>query len=565
MTSFLPKLSSLPALMRANWKSGLTVALISVPLSIALSIASGAGPLPGIITGVWATLIAAIFGSNNYNVIGSAGALATILFAATLSAPLGLGAAALPLVALASGALILIMCAVRADRFLYYIPGSVMYGFATGVAVSIAASQLFDATGLSAMKRTGTFLGDIALYAQNAAETHGAALATFAVFLGGILLWKRFIRTLPPVIPAAVIGIGFGWLNASYLNLDLVSLGGKFGGIHGALATSVPWKSFAALVSSPEQLRWLLGVAGTVALVSVLETLITAKLADRITRTQSSSRRELFGLALANLGSGVMGGLPATGVFIRTGANIKAGATHRSSSAIAALATAVIALVVLPAFVYIPMAVIAAILVNTAIGLIEVKEFKKYWKHERASFLIALLVALITILEDAGTGVIFGAVMALLLFADSVSRGRFDAVLNYEDGTKEETRGGKTLHLPHDKKIGILSYSIAGVLGYIDAERHAANLRHAARSTSVESTIIRLRNLYTLDHEGATMLGEAAVELERAGKRVLFSSASSFVEERIRGTYAFASLASQDIFTAKTGEALEKLRTSKNL
>ena len=343
-------------------------------------------------------------------------------------------------------------------------------------------------------------------------------------------------------------------------HLDVISLGEKFGGISGDLVAHVPWQTFGALTASPEHWSWLLTTAGTVALISVLETLITAKLADRMTHTESSSRKELLGLALANIGSGVAGGLPATGVFIRTGANIKAGATHRTSAAVAATATAVIAILILPAFAYIPMPVIAAILVNTAIGLIEVKEFAIYWKRERASFFIAFSVAVITVLEDAGTGVLVGAIAALLLFVDSISRGRFDAILNYADGDKEEVRGAKALILPQKKKINILSYSIAGIVGYIETERHAKNLYNAAHTKSVKSAIIRLRNLYVIDHEGAEMLAEAALTFERAHKPVVFSSASERIQERIRGAKAFSLLKKQDIFTHKTADALAVIR-----
>ena len=558
MFSFLPKKSSLLPLIQANWKSGLTVALISIPLSIALSIASGAGPIPGIITGIWATLIAAIFGGNNFNVIGAAGALATVLFAATLSAPFGLGASALPLIALATGIIILGIYAIGADRFLYYIPGSVMYGFASGVAVSIAAGELFDATGLSFMERTGTFLGDVALYVQHAGETNFSALITFAVFLAGILLWKRYVKKLPAVIPAAIFGVGFGFLDVHLFHVGLISLGEKFGGISGSLFLPVSWSSFGPVITTANGLSWLFGVAGTVALIGVLETLITAKIADRITRTQSSSRQELLGLALANIGSGIMGGLPATGVFIRTGANIQSGATHRTSSAIAAIATAIIAIIVLPAFVFIPMAVIAAILVNTALGLIEIHRFKEYWKYERVSFCIAILVAVITILKDAGTGVIVGSTLALLFFADSVARGRFDAVFNFDNGEKEEIRGSKILHLPKERTISVLTYSIAGTLGYIDAERHAENLRHALHNPEVKNIIVRLRNLFSLDHEGVTMLAEIAEESRRVGKPLRFSSASKTITDQLRALPNFSENEG-DLFSEKTEEALAKL------
>lgn len=560
MKSFIPKYENLPELIRANWKSGLTVALISIPLSISLSIASGAGPIPGVVTGIWATLLAAIFGSNNYNVIGSAGALATILFAATLSAPFGLGAAILPFIAITTGIVMIGIYALSLDRFLYYIPGSVMYGFATGVALSIATGELFDATGLSFLKRTGSFIGDISLYAAHAAETHSTALIVFAVFLIGILIWKRFVKKLPAVIPAAILGVGFGWLNATFWHWDLISLANKFGGIHGAIFMPIRFDALLELLSSVSALSWLGMTAATVALVAVLETLITAKIADRITHTQSSSRGELLGLALANIGSGIMGGLPATGVFIRTGANIKAGATHRTSSAVAAIATALIALVVLPLFGYIPMAVIAAILVNTAIGLIEAEKFREYWEHERISFVVMVLVAIITILKDAGTGVVLGAIVALLAFADSISHGRFDVIFNFTDGKKEERRGAKVLHIPHDEDIEVLTYSIAGVAGYIDAERHAGNLRHAIHSPHVHSLVIRLRNLFSLDHESAAMLVEAAHECERIGKTVLFSSTSATIEERLRAMPKFETLAAQDIFCPKTEEALRTIR-----
>jgi SulP family sulfate permease len=559
MKTIIPAPSQIPELARQNWKPGLTVAFISVPLSIALSIASGAGPIAGLITGVWATAIAALFCGSNYNIIGSAGALTTVLFSATLA--FTLGPAILPLLAMVSGLIILAIWAAGADRLLYYIPSSVMYGFATGVAFAIAASQLFDATGLSTLKRTGSFLGDIGLYAAHAAQTNMPSVIVFAAFLSGMLLIKKFVPKIPAIIPVALAGIGFGYTqNLFFPGLELMTLGEKFGNISGALFAVNAWGGVPALLSSRETVLLLLKTGGVIALISVLETLITAKIGDKITRTQSSSRRELLGLALANIGSGAMGGLPATGVFIRTGANIKAGATHRMSALIAAGATALIALLALPFFSYVPMAVIAAMLANTAIGLIEPDKFVEFWHHERSSFWIAALVAVITVLEDAGTGVVVGATLALILFADRVSRGRFDVTLNFADGHKEESRGAKVLHIPHDKEIAVATYSIAGFLGYIDSSRHAANLRHLARSKNVDAVIIRLRDLYTLDFEGQTMLAEAIEELHRSGKRVCVSSANESIRERLETEPALTSLLNGRVYQ-KTGDALLALRS----
>lgn len=540
-----------------NWRSGLTVALISVPLSIALSIASGAGPVPGLITGIWATLIASIFGGSNYNIIGAAGALTTVLFAATLASPLGLGAGILPLLAIATGLIIFIVWAFRVDRFLYYIPSSVMYGFSAGVAFLIAASQLFDATGLSALKRTGTFLGDIALFISKMSSVHLASIATFAGFLIFILVWKRTVKMLPAVIPTSILGILFGYLEVHYFDHGLISLGDKFGNFTASLYASVPWHSIPTLMAHPEHIIWIFKTAGVIALIAILETLITAKIGDRITKTQSSSTKELFGLSLANIGSGIFGGLPATGVFIRTGANIKAGATHKMSATITAIATGVIALVVLPLFIYIPMTVIAALLVNTAIGLIETEKFKEFWKHEKASFWIAIVVILITVFEDAGTGVVIGALLALLSFAENISHGRFDAILNYRDGTREDIRGKRNLKLLENKEVYIFTYSIAGFLGYIDSARHAHNLREIAKNKNIVHVIIRLRDLFAMDFEGVAMLTESLEELHATGKKVYISSASTSVLAQLHGI-SFIHSEEQHVFQ-KTSDVLNAI------
>jgi SulP family sulfate permease len=547
-------------MLHENWKSGLTVAFISVPLSIALSIASGAGPLPGLVTGIWATLIASIFGGSNYNIVGAAGALTTVLFAAALGAPAALGPQILPLLAIATGIIIFLVWLLRADRFLYYVPSSVIYGFSAGVAFLIAASQLFDATGLSALKRTGDFVGDIALFLAHLGDVHGATIATFFIFLIFILIWKRTIKKLPAVIPVSFLGVLFGYFEAHHFDHGLISLGDKFGEISGALTLPVAWQALPTILGNHESIIWVFKTASIIALIAILETLITARIGDKLTKTQSSPSKELFGLSLANIGSGIFGGLPATGVFIRAGANIKAKATHKTSATIAAVATAFIALIALPFFVYIPMAVIAAILINTALGLIETEKFTEFWSHEKHSFWIALVVVLITIFEDAGIAVLLGILFALFIFADSVSHGRFDAILNFKTGERFDIRGEQNLHLPHGRDIEIFTYSIAGFLGYIDSARHAANLRQVAHSKHVSHVIIRLRDLFAMDFEGEVMLKEAIETLHLAGKQVYLSSASEQIMLRLADLPLLTTDGDTERVFKKTSDAIVAIR-----
>ena len=435
-----------------------------------------------------------------------------------------------------------------------------MYGFAAGVAFLIAASQLFDATGLSALKRTGHFIGDIELYLEHAHNTNLQALAVFGIFLIAILVWKRYVKFLPAVIPVAVIGILFGWIESNFLPaIDLITLGDKFGSFKATLVVSVPWQQAPALFGNIEAIKWIIGVAGTVALISILETLITAQIADKVTKTQSSARKELFGLGLSNLGSGALGGLPATGVFIRTGANIKAGATHKTSSGLAAVFTAIIALVVLPLFIYIPMTVIAALLVNTALGLIETHKFVEFYHKEKQSFFIAILVLAITVFEDAGIAVVIGAVVALLFFADRVSHGYFDIIFNYKDGSKKEIRKGRTLHIPKDDAYTFVTYSIAGSLGYLDSSRHEANIKTLAHSNNIPAVIVRLRNLFSLDYEAEEMLAASIQRLLDNKKEVYISSSSSDLLEGLLSFEVVKKLQAEGRICAKTQDAIAKI------
>jgi sulfate permease, SulP family len=559
----VPSFTTIQSHVNANWKAGLTVALISVPLSIALSIASGAGPLPGLIAGIWGTLIGSIFIGSQYNILGAAGALTTVLFAAALAAPLGLGAAILPLLAIFTGVIVFAVWLLKLEKFLYYIPSSVMYGFAAGVAILIAASQLFDATGLSTLSRTGHFTGDIEKFIANTDLVHLASVAVFGVFLAGILVWKRFIKKIPAVIPAAVLGITFGYLEATYFPLDIFSLQDKFGSFSATLMLPVAWDGLRQIFGNSEALKAVLGASGLIALIAVLETLITAKLGDKLTKTESSSSRELLGLSLSNLGSGIMGGLPTTGVFIRTGANIKAGATHRTSGILAAIFTALIALLCLPFFSFLPMAVIAAILVNTALGLLETEKFKEYWHHERESFAVAIIVALVTIFHDAGLGVGIGAIVALLLFASKVAHGRFDVTWNFTDETTTEVRRGRHLSIPIEKKIWLATYSIAGNIGYIDANRHFMNLKAIAQSKQVPAVILRLRDLFSIDFEGVEALAEAVAELRRQGVAVYVSSASPHIKDELCAFPVFAEMKTAHLFHEKTGAAIALITASR--
>jgi SulP family sulfate permease len=551
-------LPNFTAKIKTNWQSALTVALVSLPLNIALSIASGAGPIPGIITGVWAGIIAALFGGSHYNVIGTAGALSTIL-ASFAGTKIGDSTAmlALPLLAITTGFFILLVFALKLERYLIYIPTSVMYGFAAGVAITIAMNQIRDATGLQLHKHD-EFLANLWETVKNLGQAKIITLAVFGFFLSFLLIFKKFVKQIPGVIPVAILGIILGFSQTYFgWNLGLETLQQKQGNISVSLFNAPNLDLYQKILTNWDFLFWLLKISLTVSLIGILETLITAKIADKITQTKFNTRKELLGLGLANIASGVMGGLPATGVFIRTGLNIKSGANHRTSALLSAIFTGILAFVFLPFFQYIPMAVIAAILFNTAIGLIEIKEFKRYWLEDKSSFLVGILVALITVISDASIGILIGAVLALLFFVDKLSKGSFEVTFNSHKKIVRYEHGNCFV-CPKEShhKIDVVVYSIEGIMAYVDGPKHLENFEKMAKMKHLETVIIRMRDLFYLDLDGRDLLEEAIDNLQKNGKKVLVTGPCQEVSEVLKLSNTFRELHDNKHIFPKTEFAL---------
>jgi sulfate permease, SulP family len=554
--------------IKQNWKSGLTVALVSLPLGIALSIASGAGPTPGVITGIWAAFIAASLGGSQYNIVGAAGALTTILAAFSIRFdPL-----LLPLLALLSGLIILIVWALRLEKYLIYIPSSVMQGFALGVAVLIIVSQINDALGLRNIPRHSDVADNIRESLQYLDRVDFLAVGLFLVSVITLRTLKYFFPKFPWVVIIAICGIAVGWILTVQeptitptvesvsqtfqlpLNPHVLTLERRFpDGLEVTIFQPPNLASVEALFADRNQLLSILRVAGIVAMIAILETLITAKLGDRMTHVRSSSRKELFALGLANIGSGVAGGLPATGVFVRTGLNIKSGATGRTSGMLNAVFVAILAVIFLPYFKYIPMAVIAGILVNVAIGLIEYKEFQRYWIKDKRSFFVGLLVATLCVLADPSIAIIIGALVAILFFVDTVSSGQFVLTANANKTLKQRVIGRylPSLYPSTDTVV----YSLEGILSYINAPAHCSHLEEIAKYKDIKRIVIRFRDVFSIDYDSLELLGNTLQQIEQQGIHILLTSVHPSIEKQLKADPYFSEFFPRRYY-AKTTDAL---------
>jgi len=285
--------------LKLNWKAGITVSLISIPLSISLAVASNATPAMGIITAIWAGLFAAIFGGSKFNIVGPTGALSGVIASYVIVHGLG----ALPVITVLAGLIIFLSYLFKLERFLILIPASVIHGFTLGVALIIALGQFNAAFGITNLTAHESFIKNLIDSLSHLGQISIPTVFIFIVFLIGLLLFKKFLPKLPGAIVLAPFGIILGYLTSiGQIPLNIQTLGDKFGTIQFHLfQLSYPSFSFD-----------MLSVASVIASIAILETLLSAKIADAMTKTKYNERKEMLGLALANIASGLAGGLPAT-------------------------------------------------------------------------------------------------------------------------------------------------------------------------------------------------------------------------------------------------------------
>lgn len=528
--------------IKNNWKSGLTVSLVAMPLSISLAVASGSTPLIGIITAIWAGLVASIFGGSNYNVVGPTGALSGLIAAYVATH----GTGGLPTLTVIAGLMILAAYMLRLERYLIFIPSSVINGFTLGVALIIAFGQFNAAFGLYGLTKHESFFANVMESFQHISQTSLPAFIVFSVFLILIFVMRRFLPKLPGALILSPFGIVLGYMATLGMlpSLRLATLGSVFGDISFRLF-QVPHLEFSST---------LIVTAAAIALVAILETMLSAKISDGMTHTKHNERKEMLGLGLANIVSGLMGGIPATAALARTSLNIKTGATHKVSAALSSLFLALISFFFLTSFKYIPMAVIASILVYVAVNMIEKEHFMRFYRYQRSGFWISLLVAAITFYQDPIIGIIFGTALSLILFIEKLSRGQFDLKLNsFEKGVVQSISGDTLKEL--SERADILLYSIKGKLSYINSRAHVS--RFEGDLSKYKIIILRLRSVYFIDLDGAEALDEMISIIQKRGQQVcitsLNASTASLLEQVSSG---YQELKRQGLVFAKTEEAL---------
>jgi SulP family sulfate permease len=555
-----------------NYRSGITVSLVNVPLSISLAIASGAGPVPGIITAFWGGLLAALFGGSDFNITGPTGALSGLLMAIASI----FGGEILPYVAMMAGVMVFAVWYFNLADYMLFIPSSVIHGFTFGVGLIIGLGQMDFALGLQFHHEEQEFFMKVYESFMHVGYLKLECLILFGSQLFLLLFLAKRWKTIPWEIIMAAIGIALAVACDSFLYEDFgikfVTLHDKFGDLSLNIF-NLPVYHTGIFDSK------VISTSVSVAFIAILETLISARMADTITKTEHNRDKEVLGVALANVASGIFGGIPATAALARTVLNISAGANSRASAIIGTAALLVIAVLFLPEFLLMPLPTVAAILSKVALRLMDPTHMVHMFGFDRNMFWIAVFTAAASVFLDTTVGLAGGSLISLLLYAKQMSTGHVEIMIyktneyigevdiDRMDQFKIETpedleideyspmMEGEDKAIPlvpmgdgawatktaYEKceKADLLVYNIFGKLNYINDRGHVQRVKKVISITpGCKGIIFNMRSLTQVDLDGIDSFGEMVEAFARIGARIAIAEIlteqvfNAFAEEK---------------------------------
>lgn len=391
------------ARLRRDAIAGATVAVVALPLSMAIAVASGVSPERGLYTAIIGGFVVSALSGSRFQIGGPAGAFITLMAATVVQ----LGVNGLIVAVLMSGAMLALLGVLRIGSLVRHIPHAVTVGFTCGIAIIILTSQLKDLGGLTlAGVEPGPLIPKLAALGQALASLNPIALAlglSAIAIIFGMRRWK-------PNWPGMLVAVILTSAAAALLHLPVETIGARFGGI----PSGVPAPTLPAL--SPAIIMGALPAALSFTLLGAIESLLSAKVADGMTGRKHRSNMELIGQGAANVASALFGGICVTGTIARTATNIRAGAATPISGIFHAAFLLLFMIVAAPLARYIPMATLAGVLVAVAWTMAERQEFMRLVHAWPTAFVLVVTLAL-TLLFDLIAGIAAGCIVAAILAA----------------------------------------------------------------------------------------------------------------------------------------------------
>jgi SulP family sulfate permease len=485
--------------------AGITVGLVALPLAMAFAIASGVPPQAGLYTAVLAGFLISAFGGSSTQIGGPTGAFVVVV--AGIIARHGIPG--LYLCTLLAGLILIFMGMIGLGSAVRFIPRPVVVGFTNGIAILIASTQIKDLFGLHIDQLPGDFWGRMEAIAHNFRTISPVATSLSAIALAIILLVMRYVKRVPGYIVALLVGTGV----AVILKLPVETIGSRFGGIPSGLP------HFQIPPLKLDLIRPLISPAITVAMLGAIESLMSAVVSDRMTGDRHNPNVELIAQGVANLASPLVGGLPATGAIARTATNIRSGAKTPIAGMIHALTLLAILMFAAPLAKFIPLSVLASILMVVSYNMGEWKQIPELLRLSKLEIFVWVITFLLTVFADLTVAVEAGMMLAVLIYIRNVT-----TTTTVSEVTDEYLEDGR-LHVLQDKQIPpyVTIFRIHGpfLFGATDKINDIAS----RISEMPAIVVLRLRNMTALDATGIQTLEEFADAVRATGRGLILCGA----------------------------------------
>ena len=394
---------------RADVVAGLTVAIVALPLSIAIAIASGASPVQGLYTSIVGGFFIALLGGSRFQIGGPAGAF--IIVVSTTVAEHGMDG--LLLATLMSGMMLMALGYLRLGTYIKFIPYPVTVGFTAGIAVIIVSSQLINMLGLELNeKEPGPILEKLPVIWNNI----GTYSLLSIIFCVATIIFITSLKKLRPNWPGMVLSIIIGGAVTAFFNLDIVTIGSKFGTMPSTLPSPrLPEFNF-------DKVQAVFPDAMTFTLLGAIESLLSAVVADGMTGRRHRSNCELVAQGVANIASALFSGICVTGAVARTATNIRAGARSPISGIFHSVFLLLFLVILAPLANFIPLACLAGILAIISWNMIDKRAILLLLKASAGDAVVLLVSLSLTIFRNVTEAIIIGFALGALLFIHRMSK-----------------------------------------------------------------------------------------------------------------------------------------------
>ncbi|MBE6862581.1 MAG: STAS domain-containing protein [Ruminococcus sp.] len=481
--------------------AGVIVAIIALPLSIALALASGVNPEQGLYTAIVAGFIGAFLGGSRVQIAGPTAAFATIV--AGIVATEGMDG--LIISTILAGIMLVLMGICRFGALIKYIPNTITTGFTFGIAVTILIGQIKDFLGLTFKESPVETVEKITEIFRSLSTFNYQALIVGAVSLAILIVWPKKLQK----IPASLIAVIVSSLMVGLLDMNVNTIGDLY-----TISAAPP--EFTAPDLSLDKIRAMLPNAVTIAVLAAVESLLSCVVSDGMIGSKHRSNMELVAQGTANIASALFGGIPATGAIARTAANVKNGGRTPISGMVHAAVLLVILVLLMPYASLIPMPAIAAILFIVAYNMCGWRDVVNTFRTAPRSDTLVLVVTLVlTVVFDLVVAIAVGLVLASLLFMKRMADVTEVHGWVYVDDEDTDPDHIALKKVPANTKV----YEINGPMFFAASDK----FMYVLGDTSIDVLCIRMRNVPAIDATGVETLAKIVEKCEKNNISVIFS------------------------------------------